>query len=188
MQHDDNAHLSDVDAERIFALTRPHPNFLKLQLIYAFLSNVGIILTILPLYFYYKTLRFRFDKDGVAVSHGLLFRKETYLTYARIQDIHVKRNIFERWLGIGTVEIQTASGSAAATESITGVTEYNEIRNFLYARMRGHRIDSHLPAGEKGVSSTGEFTEGTPIVDVMLAGIRDELRGARMALEDDRNV
>ena len=65
------------------------------------------------------TLRYRFDKEGVAVSHGLLWRRESYLTYARIQDIHVSRNIFERWLGIGEAEPAASARSrrGAATRT-----------------------------------------------------------------------
>jgi putative membrane protein len=107
----------------------------------------------------------------------LLWRKETYLTYARIQDIHVTRNIFERWLGLGTVEIQTASGSASATESIVGVREFNEIRNYLYAHMRGHHR----------VSDTSGKAVTAPI-DAALAGIRDELHAVRTMLEERRHV
>lgn len=178
MQHDDDAHLSDVDADRIFALTRPDDSLLTLYIIYSLLANVAFLFAFIPLYFRFRTLRYRFDKDGVAVSYGILWRKESYLTYARIQDIHVSRNIFERWLGLGAVEIQTASGSASAEEAIVGVREYNEIRNFLYARMRGHRIktgrESDAPAA--------------PPLDRMLMGIRDELRAIRTLLENKRNV
>jgi putative membrane protein len=109
----------------------------------------------------------------VAVSHGLIWRQETYLTYARVQDIHVRRNVFERWLGLGTVEIQTAAGSSSAEAEIVGVKEYDAIRNFLYARMRGHRLGLKLeeqPAGEQDVRE-------------VLAGIRDELRAIRTMLE-----
>jgi putative membrane protein len=63
-------------------------------------ANVAFPFAFLPLLCRYITLRYRFDKEGVSVSHGLLWRRETYLTYARIQDIHVSRNIFERWLGL----------------------------------------------------------------------------------------
>jgi uncharacterized protein len=177
MHHDDDAHLVPVDPARVRALTRPDDKLLTLYIIYAVLSNVLFPFAMLPLYFRFKTLRYRFDEEGVAVSYGLLWRKETYLTYARIQDIHVTRNIFERWLGLGTVEIQTASGSASATESIVGVREFNEIRNYLYAHMRGH----HRLTGTNGK------TLAAPM-DAALAGIRDELHAVRTMLEERRHV
>jgi putative membrane protein len=180
MHHDDDGHLKPVDAERIKALTRPDDNLFKLYLIYAALSNVLFPITFLPLYFHFKTLRYRFDDDGVAVSYGILWRKETYLTYARIQDIQVTRNIFERWLGIGTVEIQTAAGSSSSAESIVGVREYNEIRNYLYAHMRGHKPgQASLAAGAPAAPAP---------IDVALAGIRDELQAIRVAVEEQGHV
>ncbi|HPR64714.1 MAG TPA: PH domain-containing protein [Thermoanaerobaculia bacterium] len=173
MHHDDDAHLAPVDPERIYQLTRPDDKLLNLYLIYSLLSNVAFPFVFVPLYFHYITLRYRFDQEGVAVSYGILWRKESYLTYSRIQDIHVSRNIFERWLGLGTVKIQTASGSSSAEESIVGVREFDEIRNFLYARMRGHAVDGKR-RGEK---------EETGNVNQLLTGILEELRGLRQDIE-----
>jgi uncharacterized membrane protein YdbT with pleckstrin-like domain len=178
MHNDTDAHLSDVDASPVFALTRPDDKLLWLYVIYSLFANVGFLFALVPLYFRFKTLRYRFDAAGVSVSHGILWRKESYLTYARIQDIHVSRNIFERWLGLGKVEIQTASGSASAAESIEGVREYNEIRNFLYARMRGHKLKAGVEAAP---------AETAP-ADAVLAEIRDELRAIRESIEAKRHV
>lgn len=181
---DGDAHLLPVPASRVQAITRPDPQLWKLYLIYSVLANVAFPLAVLPYYFLYRTLRFRFDEEGVAVSHGVFWRRETYLTYARIQDIHVTRNIFERWLGIGTVKIQTASGSAAATESIPGLIAYQEVRNFLYARMRGHSSAAPAAATPPGDRGDGALATGTEALAVeALVGIRDELRAVRQLLE-----
>ena len=178
MRYDPDAHLTDVEAGRIFALTRPDDKLLTLYIIYSLAANVALLFAFVPLYFRFRTLRYRFDKEGVSVAYGILWRKESYLTYARIQDIHVSRNLFERWLGLGTVEIQTASGSSSAEESIVGVREYNEIRNFLYARMRGHRLKTDV---------TGLQDELAP-AEQALAGIRDDLHAIRTLLEGRRDV
>jgi putative membrane protein len=176
MHHDPEAHLHDADAGDIFALTRPDRKLLTLYFVYSLMSTVAFPFVFLPLLCRYITLRYRFDEEGVSVSYGLLWRRETYLTYARIQDIHVSRNIFERWLGLGAVQIQTASGSSSPEESIVGVLEFSEIRNFLYARMRGHKLRSR---GESPPSTS---------VDEVLKGIRDELRTIRERLETRRHV
>lgn len=182
MLPDGDAHLLPVAASRVHAITRPDPQLWKLYLIYALLANVAFPVALVPYYFLYRTLRFRFDDEGVAVSHGLFWRKETYLTYARIQDIHVTRNIFERWLGIGTVKIQTASGSMAATESIPGLVAYEDVRNFLYARMRGHHVTP--AASHAGAHEPQALRPGTDALAVeALTGIRDELRAVRELLE-----
>jgi len=103
MHNNTDAHLSDVDANPIFALTRPDDKLLWLYVIYSLFANIFFLFALIPLFFRFKTLRYRFDAEGVSVAHGILWRRETYLTYARIQDIHVSRNIFERWLGLGKV-------------------------------------------------------------------------------------
>jgi len=178
MQDNPDAHLRAVDEDAVFALTRPDRKLLPLYIIYSLAANVAFPFVFLPLYFRYITLRYRFDKEGVAVSYGLIWRRESYLTYARIQDIHVSRNIFERWLGLGTVQIQTASGSSTAVESVTGIRQYDEIRNFLYARMRGHKLKAAAESAAPEMLSTNE----------MLAGIRDELRAIRELVEARRHV
>ena len=90
-----DTHLAPVDAARVQAITRPGPQLWTAYLIYCLCSTVALPLAILPAYFRYKTLRYRFDDDGVSVSYGLLWRRETYLTYARIQDIHLRLNAVE---------------------------------------------------------------------------------------------
>jgi putative membrane protein len=114
----------------------------------AALTGPGLLLLARPLYFKYQTMRFRFDEDGVSMSWGILFRKETYLTYRRIQDIHVTRNIVQRWMGLATVAVQTASGTSGAELSIEGVLQFDALRDFLYQQMRGARgIGAPVAAG-----------------------------------------
>jgi putative membrane protein len=130
-------------------ITRPDSALLKYYLI---VSLPGFFLPILPLLFKYETLRYRFDDEGVAMSWGILFRREIYLTYRRIQDIHLTRNLLQRWLGLATVSVQTASGSSGPGMSIEGVLQADQLRDFLYARMRGareHSLPADAPAAER---------------------------------------
>jgi len=131
-----------------------------------------------PLWCKYITLRYSFDAEGVNVSWGVFFRREVYLTYRRIQDIHVKRNLLERWLGIGTIEVQTASGSSKAELAVEGVGDYEAVRDFLYRRMRGHESDA-VPAVPEQVGGDGRVLE-------LLHAIRAELESARSVLEERR--
>jgi membrane protein YdbS with pleckstrin-like domain len=170
-----------ADADRaVLAIARPHPNLLWL---YGLQSLAGLFvapLIFVPFYFKYHTLRYRFDEEGIGASWGILFRREIRLTYRRIQDIHVKRNLIERWLGIATVEVQTASGSSSAELAFEGMDRFEEVRDFLYRRMRGHEIAGE-PAAREGaapvVAGAGDDVLG------LLASIESELRAARVALE-----
>lgn len=121
-------------------VTRPSPKLMTLYIIQSLFTLVAAPFVLLPLFFKYHTLKYEFGEEGIKMSWGILFRREIVLTYARIQDIHLSRNLFERWLGIGTVEIQTAAGSAGAEMSIVGLACCDELRDFLYTRMRGARF------------------------------------------------
>ncbi|NUN50287.1 MAG: PH domain-containing protein [Candidatus Brocadiae bacterium] len=164
--------MNPVDPASIYAITRPHKNLFWLYFIQSCAGLVFQPLIFLPLYFRYHTLKFRFDEEGVSASWGILFRKEVVLTYARIQDIHLSRGLVERWLGLGTVQIQTASGSSGAELSIEGTERFEEIRDFLYSRMRGN-------ASPRAAVAAGASTPVDDEAVTLLRGIRDDLRAIR---------
>jgi len=155
-----------------FTLNRPAPILLRYYLIIALFSTVAFPAVFLPLYFRYHTLRFRFDREGISLAWGILFRREVQLTYRRIQDIHVTRNLLQRWMGLATVEIQTASGNAAATMKIEGVLQADALRDFLYSRMRGARHD------DEGAESPGAEPPAA-VGDEALALLREIRDGVR---------
>ncbi len=161
--------------ERVFAIERPHRNLLKIYVVRALLTGPGLVAVLPYLYFRYHTMRFRFDAEGIAMSWGLLFRREVNLAYARIQDIHLASGPVQRWLGLADIHIQTAAGSAAAEMKLEGLLEFEIVRDFLYQRMRGTRGD---------VPGEVEPEQGdSDDLTTALRDIRDELRGAREALE-----
>ena len=110
------------------------------------------------------------------MSWGILFRREIYLTYRRIQDIHVSRNLFHRWLGLAAVAVQTASGSSGAEMTIEGVFEPERLRDFLYSQMRGARGEGDdTTKDEDAALATGPDDEALRL----LREIRDELKELR---------
>lgn len=162
--------------DKIMALERPHRSLWTYYLIRAVLTGPGIIGALPYLFFRYCTLRYRFDEEGIHMRYGLLFRREVNLTYARIQDIHLKSGLIQRWLGLANVEVQTASGSATAEVVIEGFKEFEAIRDFLYTKMRGYQAK---PVKSAVSAVAGDNNE----VLSLLLGIRDELRRTREALE-----
>ena len=130
-------------------LEKPDPSLLKYYALMALLTGPGIIVMFWPLFFKYETLRYRFEDDGMSMSWGILFRYEIHLTYRRIQDIHLSRNLIQRWLGLATLSIQTASGSASPEMNIEGILEAEKLRDYLYSKMRGARgLDESTTSGE----------------------------------------
>lgn len=111
---------------------------------------VAYALSALAFYVRFRTLRYRFDADGLTRQWGLFFRRESFLAYARIQDAQVSQGVLERFFGIGTVAIQTASGSKGFEESIEGLREFELVRDFLYEKMRGAKeAPAALEPGEE---------------------------------------
>lgn len=153
-------------------IVRPDNSLLIYYALVSLLAGPGFPIAFLPLIFKYQTLRYHFDDEGISMSWGILFRREIYLTYRRIQDIHLTRNILQRWMGLATISVQTASGSSSPEMSIEGLLEADHLRDYLYSKMRGIREHAiHAEAGGADVTATacGEAL-------VLLREIRDGLK------------
>lgn len=171
-----------IELERkVLAIERPHPNLFTYYTLSSFLLGPFFFLYLIPRYFRYRTLHYGFDREGIQMKWGILFRREISLTYARIQDIHLASNFVERWLGLARVEVQTASGSAKAELTIEGVQEFEIVRDFLYLKMRGAR--GVKQAGEEKVSPESTSQPPKDTLAGTLAEIAREIRSIREALE-----
>jgi uncharacterized membrane protein YdbT with pleckstrin-like domain len=159
----------------IAAIERPVDKLMTCYFIKAALSVVGFPILLPLLYFRYRTMRYKFDADGIHMSWGILFRHEIMLNYSRIQDIHLHSSLIERYLGLARIEIQTAAGSSNAEMVLEGLNDHEAMRDYLYSRMRGAR-DVTIPH----VESEGEAS-------ILLKEIADELRAIRAIVEERGN-
>ncbi len=178
-----------IEERPISAIERPDQTLWRYYLLSALVSGPLFPLVSLPLWFRYHTMRYRFGEEGVSMSWGVLFRKEINLTYARIQDIHLVSNFVERWLGLARIQIQTASGSARAEMTIEGIPEFDQLRDFLYSRMRGARGIAD-PAARAAVPDGGvNIPDATAPAGLaaVLDQVADELRAVRRLLEKGGN-
>jgi putative membrane protein len=166
----DDATFQRLDQE-VRALQRPDRSLLTYYILIACMALPALPFVLLPLYFRFHTLHFRFDAEGVSMGYGILFRREMHLTYARMQDIHLSQNLLERWLGIGSVTIQTAGAGEGGDMKLEGLRNFEAVRDYLYARMRGVREKALAP----GESHSAE--------EQLLMEIRDSMRRAAAALE-----
>lgn len=181
----DNPAQAEISEAEIYALERPEEKLLIYYILSSLLLGPFFFFLLIPLFFRYKTLRYRFDQEGVSMRWGILFRREINLTYARIQDIHLVSNVVERWLGLARIKIQTASGSAKAEMTIEGLHQFEALRNFLYERMRGtrDRDRSSVAAASEGV--TGVSSDEMARVVAALDAVTMEVRQLRRALASD---
>jgi uncharacterized protein len=175
--------LTGVNPARPFdpaAITRPDERLMKYYVIVALFSLVAFPITLFVLWVKYRTLRYRFDDEGIWRAQGLLWRSEVNITYRRIQDIHLTNGLLQRWMGLSTVSIQTAAGSASPEVTIEGVLEAEALRDFLYTKMRGVRDRSPATAARVGAPAAGAAVKAHDGVDdealALLIDIRDALR------------
>jgi putative membrane protein len=163
------------DDSAIFAIERPHRSLWT----YYWLSCLVVpplFPIIAPYYWFrYHTLRYRFTAEGISMSWGILFRREIIVNYARIQDIHLRSNLVERWFGLSKVLVQTASGNASAELTLEGLKEFEAVRDFLYSKMRG--VEEH-PANPPVLAADGTDAE----LAAALREVAAELRATRLAL------
>ena len=155
-------------------ITRPDERLMTYYVVVSLLTLFMFPITLIGLYIKFRTMRFRFDAEGVWRSQGLLWRREVNVAYRRIQDIQLTSGIIQRWLGLSTVSIQTAAGSATPEVTIEGVLEAEALRDFLYTKMRGVR-ETPPP----GVSAQPAENEVAPADDealTLLIEIRDLLQ------------
>ncbi len=113
------------------------------------------------------------------MSWGVIFHHETVVNYSRIQDIHLRSNVLERWLGLARVEVQTASAGAAAEITLEGMEDPEAIRDFLYSKMRGAKEPTAKIAQQ-------EPGGATPQLAATLLAVADELRTIRELIQEGK--
>lgn len=165
------------------AIERPHRALWTYYLLTCLVFPPAFPLLVLPAWFRYQTMRYKFTDEGISMRWGILFRREVIIHYARIQDIHLRSNVVERWLGLARILVQTASGNAGAEMTIEGLKEFEAVRDFLYSRMRGVKETSPAQA-----SATAEATNARDAeLAAALREVAQELRATRAALTSIRS-
>jgi len=178
---------TSLSNDEILAIERPHESLMTYYILSSLAAGPFFPFVLVPLYFRYHTMRYRFSEEGVSMQWGVLFRKEINLTFARIQDIHLTSNFLERWLGLARIQIQTASGSSKAEMTIEGIRGFRPLRDFLYSRMRGARgltgpptpVSTKMPIADSAAPQTADLGD-------VAAALREavfELQEIRRALE-----
>ena len=129
---------------------------------------------------YYRSLSYEIQDDEVIVRAGILTKSVKHVPYRTVTNLTVKRDILDRWLGLGTLNIQTAgmSGQTGAEERLVGLTNVQEVYELVATELRRFR---------GGMAPTAADVEGQPAVASTdaLSAILAEVRAIRQALERD---
>jgi putative membrane protein len=127
---------------------------------------------------YYRSLRYEIQDDEVIVHAGIWTQSVKHVPYRTVTNLTVKRDILDRWLGLGTLNIQTAgmSGQKGAEEHLAGLTVVQEVYDAVAEELRRFR---------GGMAPTQASVEDEPLTSPpgVLGDILAEVRGIREAME-----
>ncbi len=126
--------------------------------------------------FYYRSLEYRILEDEVIVYAGVWTKSVKHVPYRTVTNLRVKRDPFDRMLGMGTLEIQTAgiSGQAGAEESLVGLSNVQEVYETVSTTLRRFRGAMAPTQAEIEAVSTTEA----------LSALLEEVRAIRRALSE----
>ncbi len=94
----------------------------------------------------YKNWFYEFEKDGLKLERGIIWKRYSNIPYERIQNVDITRGIFARMLGFSTVMIQTAGYSVQARGAFAegyipavSAAEAEKIRSFIMKKISGKK-------------------------------------------------
>ncbi len=107
----------------------------------------GVLITmwaIVPglLYLWIINLRYSIEDERVVVHKGIITKKSVSIPYSAVTDFTLSRSLYERWLEIGTLMIQTAGQSpqgGGQEGKLEGLTEFDSLHSTLRAKVKAYR-------------------------------------------------
>jgi uncharacterized membrane protein YdbT with pleckstrin-like domain len=124
---------------------------------------------------YYRSLRYEVQDDEVVVYVGIWTQSVKHVPYRTVTNLTLKRDILDRQLGTGTLNIQTAGMSGTenkAEQSLVGLDDVEAVYGLVARELRRYRGPMGPAAAEVEQAPSGD-----------LGGLLDEVRAIRRLLE-----
>lgn len=139
-------------------------------------AEVWAMLLLIPAAFVavvrYLTFRLRYEGHELVIKHGILFRSERHVPYARIQNLDAIRNVFHQLFGVVEVRVETGAGKEPeATISVLPVAAFDEMRRRVFEG-RGHGAAHEASEPQSGVPA-GRTILTLPVRELVLFGFID---------------
>lgn len=113
--------------------------------------SIGLIVAL----FRYFTFRYRIEDRSLVIHQGLWGRLNRTVPLDRIQNIDLSQNLFHRFLEVGEVRIETASGTEPeAIMRVLSIAQVEQLRDRV-AKQRALGGATHGPANLGTVTGTG---------------------------------
>lgn len=109
-------------------------------------------------YLWITRLSYSIEDERVVISKGIITKKNVSIPYAAITDFTLSRSLYERWLGIATIFVQTAGQGAQAgghEGKLEGLVDYEGLHATLRDKIKSYKLDRTEGVSEQVASSEG---------------------------------
>ena len=109
---------------------------------YLLISLALVIPIVLLTIFYVRNMEFRIEDKEIIVKKGIINKMEKHIPFRTITNVSSRYGIYDRFLRIGTVQIETAGRSGQQTgpeAKIEGIRNFFEVRDIILNRLRKFR-------------------------------------------------
>ena len=86
------------------------------------------------IYLWIRNLSYRIQKDKVIINKGILTKTQQNIPIRMVTDFRLQRSLYDRWLGIGSILLQTAGQNQNATGyegKLSGLTAWSDLHEEL---------------------------------------------------------
>lgn len=110
-----------------------------------FIVAIFIALTFIWFILRYRSINYIISTNEIVINEGVINKKRTVIPYNQIQNMHIRRPILYRLMGLAYVEVETAGISHGFVEGfIPGVANADEIVKELLVRVEKYRKTSSI--------------------------------------------
>jgi uncharacterized membrane protein YdbT with pleckstrin-like domain len=125
-----------------------------------------------------KNLSYFIEEDRISIKKGILTKVQQNVPYRAVTDFLLHRSLYDRYLNIGTIQIQTAGQSRTPTGyegQLSGLVDWDNLHQQLRAKLKKlHLVAESITTAENIIPVTG---------DKKLDEILAELKAIRKVLE-----
>ncbi len=117
---------------------------------------------------WHRNLSYAIEPQRIVIRKGILTRVQQNIPLSMVTDFRLQRSLYDRALGIGSIQVQTAGQGVAGAGyegKLAGLEDWGELHEDLRGRIRGTTVS----------------TDDTDLGDIL-----DELREIRRVLETSR--
>ena len=126
-----------------------------------------------------KNLTYFIEEERITINKGILSKIQQNIPYRAITDFKLHRSLYDRFLNIGAIRIQTAGQSNSATGyegNLSGLEDWEKLHQQLRDKLKGLYPN---------VNSTTHKNNSDPLLNEdKLENILVELKAIRKALEN----